>query len=61
MIITSIYKWDPLSTVSLAFQELQSLLGTCRHDYESYRHYEARFAALLANFNALGPSINLSK
>ena len=60
MILTAIYKRDPLSVVSLVFQELFALLSVKRERNELYREYEMRFGAQLSKFNSFGASVSLS-
>lgn len=60
LIVSGVYKGDPLSVVSLAYQELQLLLATNTQGTESYRNSEFRFAAQSEKFNALRSSAALS-
>ena len=61
IIINAVYKVDALSTVSLVFHELQTLLSTKRGATESFRNFESRFNANLCRYNSLGSSISMSE
>ena len=60
LILSAIYKRDPLSVVSLVFQELQALLLVRRENNEQFNDFEMRFGAQLSKFNSLGSSVSLS-
>ena len=61
LIINAVYKVDALSTVSLVFHELQTLLSTKRGANESFRNFESRFNAALCRYNSLGDSVSMSE
>lgn len=60
-IVRALYKRNPLSTVSLVYQDFLTVLGTKRGSNETFRNFEPRFASKVSKFNSHSASFELAE